>query len=169
MTSRPGKNCCGFTLFECAVAAAVMGLLAAALLARLAFYQAEAERVAAEQLIGTLRSALQVKAAQAVSSGGEQGLAALADANPVGWLSEKPANYLGEFDAPLTEQIAKGNWFFDRSGHALVYLPAAGEGFSLKTSKFLKFKVKLLRLPDTTQINGRSKINKGVVLDQVSD
>jgi general secretion pathway protein G len=163
-----GKNCCGFTLLEFAVAAGLLGLLAAALLSRVLFYHAEAERVAAEQLVGTLRSALQVRAAQASAAPGGQGLGRLADENPIGWLSEKPANYLGEYYAPPLEELPSGNWFYDRRDRSLVYLPAAYKSFSFQTSKFLKFKVKLFRLP-TPRGGGLGNPNQGIVLDQVQD
>lgn len=169
MTSKPGKNCCGFTLFEFAVAAGLLGLFVAALLSRVVFYQGEAERVAAEQLVGTLRTALEVRAAQTVAHGGQQGLDRVAEENPMGWLLEEPRNYLGEYYAPPLEKLPVGNWLYDRNDKTLVYLPASYKSFSLQTSKFLKFKVKLIRLPNLTVIKGPSKINKGIRFDQVDD
>jgi general secretion pathway protein G len=170
MTSKPGKKCCGFTLFEFAVGAGLFGVFVAALLSRVLFYQGEAERVAAEQLVGALRTALEVRTAQTIAAaGGEQGLARIAEENPIGWLAHKPRNYLGEYYAPPLDELPLGNWFYDRNDKTLVYLPASHKSFSFQTSKFLKFKVKLLRLPNLTQIKGQSKINKGLSLDQVSD
>jgi type II secretory pathway pseudopilin PulG len=166
MNSRTSR---GFTLLEAAIAAALLALLVWILAGRLLFYHGEAERVAAEQLIGTLRSALQVRAAQAFAVRGEAGLSALTEENPMGWLSGKPDNYLGEFYSPGLEQIPKGNWFFDRSDYSLAYLPNANESFSTQTSKFLKFKVKLILLPNAAASSGLSKITKGVSLDQVPE
>ena len=82
----------GFSLFELAVAACILGLLAAVLLNRLLVYREEAERVAGKQMIGTLRSALAARSAQLISAGGNQALVALARDNPMGLLSEKPEN-----------------------------------------------------------------------------
>jgi general secretion pathway protein G len=169
MTSRAGRSCCGFTLIESAVAAALLGIFVAILISRVLTYQAEAERVAAEQLVGTLRTAMQVRAAKAVIARGEQGLHALLDENPLSWLSEKPANYLGEYYAPDMEELPRGNWFFDRADRSLVYLLRNTKSFSLQTSNFLKFKVKLSRLPTSTGSNGRSKTSTGLVFDQVAD
>jgi type II secretory pathway pseudopilin PulG len=169
MPTLPAKKCCGFTLLEFAVAAGLLGLLVAALLSRLLFYQEQAERVAAEQLVGTLRTALQVRAAQVGAAGGEGALQALAEQNPISWLSGKPQNYLGEYYSPDLEELPRGNWFFDRTDKSLVYLHNGHKSFSFETSTFLKFKVKLLRLPNPTGLNGRTKVTKGLVLDQVSD
>lgn len=169
MTNKPGKNCCGFTLFEFGVVAALFGLFCAVLLSRMVFYQGEAERVAAEQLVGTLRTALEVRAAQSIALGRQQDLDRVAEENPIGWLLEQPRNYLGEYYTPPLGQLPRGNWLFDRTDKSLIYLPASHKSFSLKTSKFLKFKVKLIRLQNLTQINGPSKINKGISFDQVGD
>jgi general secretion pathway protein G len=163
------RKCCGFTLLEAAVAAALFALLVAILGNRLLFYYGETERVATEQLVGTLRTALQVRSAQALSTRGEAGLAVLTQENPMAWLSGKPDNYLGEFYSPDLGKIPMGNWFFDRSDHSLVYLPNNHESFSTQTSKFLRFKVKFVGSPGPDVGNGRSKATKGVILDQVSD
>jgi general secretion pathway protein G len=169
MTIPRRRKCCGFTLLESAVAAALFALLVAILGNRLLFYHGETERVATEQLVGTLRTALQVRSAHALATRGEAGLTPLTEENPMVWLSGKPDNYLGEFYSPDLEKIPTGNWFFDRSDRSLVYLPNSHESFSIQTSKFLKFKVKLILLPNPDGSSGRSKITKGVILDQVND
>ncbi len=169
MTRQSGKNCCGFTLFEFAVAAGLMALFVATLLSRVVFYQGEAERVAAEQLVGTLRGALEVRAAQTMAHGGQQGLDRVAEENPIGWLVEQPHNYLGEYYAPPLAELPTGNWLYDRNDKSLIYLPASHKSFSMETSKFLKFKVKLTRLHNPAQTRGPGGINKGLSFDQVRD
>jgi type II secretory pathway pseudopilin PulG len=168
MTSRGGRRCCGFTLIESAVAAGLLGIFVAILISRVLTYQAEAERVAEEQLVATLRTAMQVRAAKAVIAHGEQGLHPLLDENPIGWLADQPANYLGEYYAPDPTELPPGNWYFDRADRSLVYLLGNRKSFSFQTSIFLKFKVKF-HLPNTAGINGRSKTSTGLVFDQVPD
>jgi general secretion pathway protein G len=158
----------GFTRLEFGIAAAVFGLLMAAFVERVFFYNEQAELVAVQQLTGTLRTALQVRAARELASGNAAALAALAQENPMGWLSEKPANYLGEFYSPDLRELPNGHWFFDRTDHSLVYLPDSHKTFSFETSKFLKFKVKFIRSPGPVN-DGRSKAMQGVILDQVAD
>jgi general secretion pathway protein G len=158
----------GFSRLEFAVAVAVFALLVAALVERVHFYNEQAELVAVQQLTGTLRTALQVKAAQQLASGNQAALAALGRENPMGWLSEKPSNYLGEYYSPDLSGLPNGHWLFDRTDHSLVYLPDSHKSFSFKTSKFLKFKVKFIILPGS--VNGKpGKSTQGVVLDQVAD
>jgi hypothetical protein len=159
----------GYTRLEFALAVGVFGLLVAVLASRLLLYHEEAERVAAQQLIATLRTGLAVRSAQLAAEGQSEHLAALAGANPIALLSEKPGNYVGEFYAPDVLEMPKGQWFFDRADRTLVYLFSTPEKFSPRTSNFLKFKVKLLRLPNPADTKGRSKVITGVILDQVSD
>jgi general secretion pathway protein G len=158
----------GFSRLEFAVVAGVFGLLVAALVERVHFYNEQAELVVVQQLTGTLRTALQVKAAQQLAAGSQAALAGLAQENPLGWLSEKPSNYLGEYYSPNYSELPPGNWLFDRTDHSLVYLPESHKTFSFQTSKFLKFKVKFIRLPGSVNAE-RSKAAQGVVLDQVVD
>ncbi|MFL6675343.1 MAG: hypothetical protein ACJ8LG_18875 [Massilia sp.] len=169
MTNVQLKKCDGFTLFETAVAASVFGLLVTIFSGRALFYHAQAERVASEQLVGILRTALQVRAARVLSTEGERGLARLANENPMRLLSEKPQNYLGEYYKPDLAELPNGNWLFDRHERSLIYLPAGHISFSFETSRFLRFKVKSLLLPNPDQSGGRSKLTKGVSLDQVID
>ncbi|HZV63460.1 MAG TPA: type II secretion system protein [Telluria sp.] len=160
----------GFTLFELAVAASVLAVLVALLTNRVLFYQEQAEIVAAEQLIGTLRSALQFKNAQLRITQRTAALSTLAEENPIGWLSEKPSNYLGEYYAPELENIPPGNWYFDRADKTLVYVLSNSWSFAAKPPNLLKFKVKLPRLPTApAKPSGSPVLIEGAVLDQVVD
>jgi prepilin-type N-terminal cleavage/methylation domain-containing protein len=159
----------GFTLLECVVAAAVFALLVAAFAQRVLFYNAEAERVAVQQLTGALRTALHVRSAGQLANGNGAQLLALTQANPMDLLSEKPVNYLGEYYSPAIDELPRGNWFFDRSDRTLIYLPENRQNFSASTLNFLKFKVKFLRLPTPASADGRSKVDQGLILDQVTD
>ncbi len=160
----------GFTLFELAVAASVLAVLVAVLANRVLFYQEQAEIVAAEQLIGTLRSALQFKNAQLLITRRADALSALAEESPIGWLSEKPANYLGEYYAPDLEKMPRGNWYFDRADKTLVYVLGDSPSFAARPPNLLKFKVKLARLPTApAKPSGSPVLIEGAVLDQVFD
>ncbi len=159
----------GFTLFELAGVAVLCSLLAGVLLDRLEAYAGESEHVAAKQLIGSLRTALALRSAQAVATGGQGALLSVAQENPVDWLAKRPENYLGEYFSPDETQLSKGNWYFDKASKTLVYLPAASKSFSSQTPKFLRFKVKLLRVPKLVETDGRSEDTEGLVLDHIAN
>lgn len=158
----------GFTLFEFAVVVTLVGVLSAVLITRVQFYQQQAELVAVEQTVATLRAALRMKETQASLAGAKAGRFQIADENPVGWLLEKPKNYLGEYYAPETGTLLNGNWYFDRSDKSLVYLFTPATNFATETSKVLRFKVKLpLVIRDSTAMATRSTPIAGLELVQV--
>jgi hypothetical protein len=159
----------GATRLELAVATILAALLAGVLLHSIISYQGESERVAAKQLIGSLRTALAVRSARVISTTGEPGLLALAHQNPMSWLQRRPENYLGESYSPGTEALPGGNWYFDRGARTLVYLPASQKSFSSGIQKVLVFKVKLLRVSAPVSAGEREKGTAGLVLDQIDD
>ena len=158
----------GATRLELAVAAILAALLAGLLLDRLIAYRGESERVAAKQLIGSLRTALAVRSAEVIVRDGERGLLALAQENPIRWLQKTPENYLGEYYSTRNAPLADGHWYFDRTRQTLVYLPAARKSFSSGIQKVLIFKVKLVRVPDPLNASGRNEGSTGLVLDQIT-
>jgi hypothetical protein len=159
----------GASLLEGALAAAVTALLAGLLLNCLIYTRGESEQVAAKQLIGSLRTALAVRSAKAISTTGEAGLLALAHQNPMTWLQQLPENYLGEYYSPNKAELPSGNWYFDRVGQTLVYLSASEKSFSVGIQKILVFKVKLVHMSGPVNTDGREKGSTGLVLDQLSD
>lgn len=159
----------GATRLELAVATILAALLAGVLLNCIISYQGESERVAAKQLIGSLRTALAVRSAKVISTTGEPGLLALAHQNPVSWLQQRPENYLGEYYSPQIEDLPRGNWFFDRSATTLVYLPAAHKSFSSGIQKVLTFKVKLVRVSGPVNAVRQAKGSAGLVLEEIDE
>jgi general secretion pathway protein G len=159
----------GANLLEFAVAVVVIGILAVILLQRLFYYQGEAERVAVEHTVANVRSALEIRVAQGKLPGGSVDLSNLAEQNPLNLLKNKPLNYAGELFQPDDNDIGKGNWCFDRYDKSLIYLLNNGNSFSDASSKRLKFKVKLFRLPQSpAKPSGTPDIN-GVAFEQVKD
>ncbi|MFM2089317.1 MAG: hypothetical protein RLZZ237_4186 [Pseudomonadota bacterium] len=133
----------GFTLFELAVVAIVLGLLATVLLSRLAYYQEQAQRAAVAQMLGVLRTSLRVQALHLYLQGKQAQLSSLQRQNPLDWLEDRPPNDLGELLAPDVEKLPSGNWFFDRSDQKLVFLLRIGNIFSPVRVDVMKFKVLL--------------------------
>jgi hypothetical protein len=162
----PGRQR-GAARLELAVATSLAALLAGVLLNCLIGYRGESERVAAKQLIGSLRTALAVRSAEVISTTGQAGLVALAHQNPMTWLQHLPKNYLGEYYSPKKEALPAGNWYFDRSTQALVYLPITEKSFSTGIQKVQVFKVKLARVSGPVSAGRQEKGSSGLVLDQM--
>lgn len=159
----------GASLFEFAVAVVVVGILIGLLLQRLWYYQGEAERAAVQMTVANVRTALEIKAAQAKLPGRSIDLTFLTEQNPFDLLKAKPANYAGELFSPDNDDIGAGNWCFDRTDKSLIYLLNFGNSFRDAQTKRLKFKVKLLRLPHSPAKPSGAPEPVGVALEQVKD
>ena len=150
----------GFTLIELIIVVCIVALCAVVLLDRLRFYQEAAEKVAMEQTVGALKSAVQLRVAALLLKGRERDIEALARANPVEWLMDPPAGYRGEFLAP-EPALPRGSWYYDAARNELVYVPnleahlkPAPDG-----SKRLRFRVQIEFEP----VEPDSKRERGVL------
>lgn len=159
----------GASLLEFAIVVIVLGILIGLLLQRLWYYQGEAEQAALKMTVANIRSALEIKAAQAKLPGSSVDLTLLAEDNPLHWLKDKPANYVGELYSPTAEDIGKGNWCFDRTDKSLIYLLNFSNSFEDSQVKLLKFKVKLMRLPQSPAKPSGAPGFNGVAFEQVKD
>jgi prepilin-type N-terminal cleavage/methylation domain-containing protein len=113
----------GFSLLELVIVIVLISILMVVAVDRLMALRVDAERVAMEVVLGSLRSALGIKVAETVVKGDMAGLRALQDSNPMQRLAETPTNYLGELDSPNPAELKSGNWYYDRGSRALVYVP----------------------------------------------
>jgi len=159
----------GASLLEFAVSLIVVAILGGLLLQRLWYYQGEAEQVALKMTVANIRSALEIKVAQAKLPGSSLDLTFLTEENPLNLLKVKPVNYAGELYSPSEEDIGAGNWCFDRSDKSLIYLLNNEKSFEDSQSKLLKFKVKLTRLPQRPAKPSGAPDNDGVAFEQVKD
>jgi len=117
--SGPNRPQCGFSMVELSIVLVLLVVLVAVLLNRILAVQADAERVGLEYFVATLRSAVGIKVATLVARDDLPGMAALVDSNPMDLLPEAPGNYRGVLAD--SAKVESGEWYFDRTGHALVY------------------------------------------------
>ncbi|MEK6662866.1 MAG: prepilin-type N-terminal cleavage/methylation domain-containing protein [Pseudomonadota bacterium] len=163
------KRAQGFTLIELLVVIIIISTLGAVLLDRVLFYQEAAEKAAMEQLAGTLRSALHLQIADRFLKGKTADIAALGQDNPMNWLAEQPANYVGERFGPAPGEVEKGNWYYDLKHRQLVYVVARGSHFMPDQAgrKEVRYAVRLVYAHKETQA-GRENADKqevnGVIL-----
>jgi hypothetical protein len=157
----------GAGYFEFAVVAIIFAVLCGVLLRKVQFYQEEAERLAVQQVVTSLRAALAAKSASLYLRGKEPEMLALARENPMDWLERRPPNYAGEFNAPVAGDVQPGNWYFDRSTATLSYLLNKRSFFRESDAKRLNFKVKFAQEPpNITNIHGGPGPG-GATLDQI--
>jgi prepilin-type N-terminal cleavage/methylation domain-containing protein len=120
---RAGRRPRGFTLFELAIALAIIGVLAAVLLNRLAHYQELAEKAAMESMLRTIKTGLQVRLAEMIVTNRQARAGELETEDPMRWLDDKPPNYSGPYGAAPDA----GAWYFDAGTRELVYVVLTGD------------------------------------------
>ncbi|XLZ71722.1 hypothetical protein ABT364_07065 [Massilia sp. SR12] len=131
------------------------------------FYQQEAERLAVEQVVTSVRAALAAQAASLYLRGNHAEIAALGSQNPMQWLERPPPNYAGELDATRALKVAPGNWYFDRSALTLTYMLNNEEFFGRKRANRLNFKVRFAQSNLNLTENHVGPRLSGVTLEQI--
>lgn len=111
----------GFSLLELVVVIAIISVLLVFAITGLWALQAEAERVAMEQVIGSIQSAIGIEVAQYMVTGNTEGIRALEGSNPMDRLAEVPKNYLGTLSDLSPANMTGGAWYFDLRNRTLVY------------------------------------------------
>ncbi len=138
----------GFSLLELAVVVSVIGVLAGALLSRVDLYQDRAEMAAMENVVGAIRSGLNMKVGHLIATGRTSEMSKLITINPMDLLAQKPANYAGEYYSPQNAKISAGNWYFDRKQILLVYIARTGATFQASKSQQFRYRIELIRSMD---------------------
>lgn len=132
----------GFSYFEFAAAVAMLGVLLAVFLGKIAFYEAVAEDIAVTRTKTALQEALVLEVNACKRA--QRPLATLAEQNPLDWLERKPQNQLGEVDGGKWQDFPKGNWVFDRRDRTLIYLWNSKANVEKSNASLLKFRIELI-------------------------
>lgn len=175
VAKRPGSGRQGgFSLLELAIVVSIIGILAGMLLSRVDLFQDKAEIAAMENVVGTLRSALSMKASQLLVQGKKAELSKLTTINPMDLLAQKPANYAGEYYSPQKVKISPGNWYFDRKQFLLVYITRTGATFQVAKPRQFRYRIELIRDMDdakgpNTAGTSESTTIEGIVLNQIPE
>ena len=101
----------------------VVSILALKLLDWVGYYQERAEKAAMESTHALLQAGMTLRASALFIKGTGADVNALSDQNPMDWLAERPANYLGAFLGAPPEGSPSGVWYFDSAARLLVYRP----------------------------------------------
>jgi competence protein ComGC len=143
----------GFTVFELAVAATVIGVLAVLLLNRLSYYQEMAEKAAMESMAKLVKTGLQMRLAELIATNRQGEAATLEIADPMQWLDARPANYGGDYGAGFH----RGTWYFDSGRRHLVYVVNVGDRLETDIAgapKEVRFHARLVK--DRLKIGGKT-------------
>jgi len=111
----------GFSLLELVVVVAIIAVLMAVAVSKYLALVVDAERVAMESVLSTLRVAVNMKMAEYIVDGKINDVRLLENSNPMDRLSQTPNNYAGVLDGTETTGVPGGNWYFDSTDQTLVY------------------------------------------------
>lgn len=130
-----------FTLVELMVVISIVSVLAAVGFDRLLFYTERAEKAAMDATLAATKMGLQIRLAELIMTNRQMAAGQLERENPMRWLAEPPANYLGEYSAPPKP----GNWYFATAARQLIYVLNNTKYLQLNQSggNELRFQVRL--------------------------
>lgn len=162
------RKSAGATLLEFSLVASVLGVLAFVLLDRMTYYQEWVEKANMEYTAATLKSALRMELATLMVEGRMREIPAMERQNPMGWLEQKPANYLGEFDGAPPGAQPRDGWYFDRSARVLVYRVSRSRYFvpDSRGRREVRFRVMAIydKSPDDMSLGASPMLPSGIKL-----
>jgi len=137
------------SLLELTVVVCVIAVLVSVGLERLLRYQELAEQTSMYNMVGTLRSALHLRAAAYIATQQTGQIAGLATENPFDWLAERPYNYAGVRYDPSVGELEPGSWYYDRKSGFILYVPRSTRYFlpGKDGRKWVRFRVEYAEAP----------------------
>ena len=142
----------GFTLFELLVVIVIFSILIAYLLSKVFDNLEIAEKSAMETQRMMMRAGMDLHIAGLMTAGREKEIPRVRGINPVEWLREPPANYLGAFPSEPQQASGDGGWYFDTTAREIVYTPKRHS--HLKPGKDGRYRVRFHVV--TNSVNDRS-------------
>ncbi len=151
----------GWTLIELVIVFLVISLLSVAAIDRFLYYQERAEKVTMEATLAAIKMGLQIRLAELIIANRQMAAAELEQENPMRWLDEPPANYVGEYRAPPKA----GNWYFAAGTRQLVYVPNSTSylQWGKPDSSELRFQVGL-RYNEIETTGGKTRVLEGIAI-----
>jgi general secretion pathway protein G len=138
----------------------VISLLGAIATDRFLYYQELAEKAAMEATLSAVKMGLHIRMAVLTASNRRDMATALEHENPLRWLNELPANYEGEYRAP----VDRGTWYFASDARELVYVPNHTNHLNWQQTggkRELRFAARL-RYDDTETATANSRVPAGI-------
>ena len=112
----------GFSLFELTVFIIVAAIIYSVAVNRFTGYPAAAERANFMAVLTQLQSGVNLEVMLGLSSGQVRNLREYHHTNPMDFLLQPPANYLGAFASVDASNLERRHWVFDNSRGELIYL-----------------------------------------------
>ena len=159
----------GFSLFELVVVVLLVGVFMTFAIDRMLRLQIEAERVSVQRVIASLKSAVNLQAAEMVVNKGINSIKTLESTNPMNYLQELPYNYLGTKNDGQADDYPLASWYYDPVLSILVYKVRNIEYFvsSLPGTPRIRLKVEAIYQQEVSH-SGDNKV-RGISLNSMDD
>lgn len=118
----------GLSRLEFAIVAGIFAVLIGVFLHAVRLQQEQAEKLAMEINLMSLRTALMTEVADRLIHDRAMDTKDLVGSNPVRFLENPPPGYLGEFKDVDPSRLPRASWYFDRGSGELVYLANVANG-----------------------------------------
>ncbi len=119
----------GFTFLELIIVIAIISTLVVFAIDRMLGLRVDAERVALRRNASAMQTAAVMQLSEYLVKRQQNQIREMAGANPVRFLQNPPAGYVGERANPDPNSIAPGDWYFDTADRVLVYRVVNAEYF----------------------------------------
>jgi general secretion pathway protein G len=139
----------GLTLLEFALVVVIAGLLMGLAMTKILRLEADVERVNMQRTVSALNSALAMEFADRVVNGRLDTVPQMAAINPMDWLAQVPATYVGTLGPAEAEAVPEGRWYYDAQQGLLVYRVAHAARFEtgLEGLPRARFRVEVVAHP----------------------
>ncbi len=159
----------GFSLFELVVVVLLVGIFMIFAIDRMLRLQIEAERVSVQQVIASLKSAVNLQAAEMVVSKGINAIKTLENTNPMNYLQELPNNYLGAKNDRQAGDYLLASWYYDPLLSILVYKVKNINYFVSSLSGTPRIRLKVEAIYNEEVSNSGNKKVRGISLNRMED
>ena len=159
----------GFSLFELVVVVLLVGIFMIFAIDRMLRLQIEAERVSVQQVIASLKSAVNLQAAEMVVNKGINAIKTLENTNPMNYLQELPYNYLGTKSDRQADDYPQANWYYDPVLNMLVYKVKNTGYFVSSLPGTLRIRLKVEAIYQQDLIHKENNKVRGISLNSMDD
>ena len=159
----------GFSLFELVVVVLLVGVFMTFAIDRMLRLQIEAERVSVQRVIASLKSAVNLQAAEMVVNEGINSIKTLERTNPMNYLQEQPYNYLGTKNDSQAGDHPLASWYYDPALSALVYKVKNTDYFVSRLSGTPRIRLKVEAIYKQDHSHKENTKVRGISLNSMDD
>lgn len=159
----------GFSLFELVVVVLLVGIFMIFAIDRMLRIQIDAERVSVQHVIASLKSAVNLQAAESVVSKGLSSIRTIENTNPMNYLQELPYNYLGAKNDQQVNHYPLASWYYDPLLNILVYKVKNINYFVSTLPGTPRIRLKIEMIYQQEAGHGQNKKVRGISLKSMDD